>query len=194
MLPYTTVGELVVTKSIDIRDNAIESARQSINRKLVKTLGKEGFFMKVRVYPSHLLRENKQAQGAGADRVSQGMSRSFGATIGRATRVRAGQTIFSVLCMETQKNLVKEALRSARTKFPCSVKVEFHNDVKGIGTIPTKVVEEKAAAAKVETPTEGTATPEAGKAPAAGTKPEAGKEATATKTDTKATAPAAKKK
>ncbi len=195
MLPYNTVAELVVTESIDIRDNAIESARQSINRKLVKALGKEGFFMKVRVYPSHLLRENKQAQGAGADRVSQGMCLSFGIPVGRATRVRAGQTIFSVLCMDTQKNLVKEALRGARTRFPCSVKVEFHSDVKSIGTIPNKVIEEKVVeVAKTETttPTEGAATTtEAGKAPAAGAKVEAGKEAAGAKVDAKA--PAKKK-
>lgn len=196
MLPYDTVAELVVTQSIDIRDNAIESARQSINRKLVKALGKEGFFMKVRVYPSHLLRENKQAQGAGADRVSQGMCLSFGIPVGRASRVRAGQTIYSVLCMDSQKNAVKEALKGARTRFPCSVKVKFHNNIKSIGTIPNKVLEEKVvevAKTAEATATEGAATTEAGKTPTAGAKADpktpAGKEAP--KTDAKA--PAKKK-
>jgi large subunit ribosomal protein L10e len=197
MLPYNTVAELVVTQSIDVRDNAIESARQRINRKLVKALGKEGFFMKVRVYPSHILRENKQAQGAGADRVSQGMCLSFGVPNGRAARVRAGQTIYSVLCMDTQKVAVKDALMRARTRFPCSVKVEFHKDVKSIGTIPTKVIEEKVAkvvateataAEGAAATTEGTGktvAAEAGKTPA-------GKEAPGAKADAKA--PAGKKK
>jgi large subunit ribosomal protein L10e len=206
ILPYNTVAELVVTQSIDIRDNAIESARQSINRKLVKVLGKEGFFMKVRVYPSHILRENKQAQGAGADRVSQGMCLAFGIPVGRAARVRAGQTIYSVLCMDTQKAAVKDALMRARTRFPCSVKVEFHKDVKGIGTIPNKVIEEKvvevaktAESTAAEGAAAGTTSDATGKTPAAdakgttaGAKTPAGKEAPGAKADAKA--PAGKKK
>jgi large subunit ribosomal protein L10e len=203
MLPYNTVAELVVTESIDIRDNAIERQDKVLQKNCKKHLEKKILY-EGRVYPSHLLRENKQAQGAGADRVSQGMCLAFGIPVGRATRVRAGQTIFSVLCMDTQKNLVKEALRGARTRFPCSVKVEFHSDVKSIGTIPNKVIEEKVVeVAKTETttPAEGAAaTTEAGKTPAAGAKaestgktPTAGKEAAGAKTDAKAASSTKKK-
>jgi large subunit ribosomal protein L10e len=180
LLPYDTVAELVVKDSIDIRDNAIESVRSTVNRKLTKDLGKDGYFMKVRVYPSHLIRENKQAQGAGADRVSQGMTLAFGIPIGRMARVRAGQTILSVLCMKDQKNLVKAALLRANAKFPCKVEILFHNDIKSLGTLPSKAIEEVVVAKKEEAATtEGAAAPaaEAGKAPAAapGAKPEAGK-------------------
>ncbi len=137
---YNRVGDLFVKDDFDLRDNAIESARIAINRKLVKTLGKDGFFMKVRVYPSHIVRENKQAQGAGADRVSQGMSMSFGVPIGRAARVRKGQVVYSILFKKGQEDFVKDALLRARARFSSEVGVKFHDDVESVGTIPTKKI------------------------------------------------------
>ncbi len=185
-LKYDTVADLIVEEAIDIRDNAIESVRSTANRKLVKDLGKDAYFMKVRVFPSHIMRENKQAQGAGADRVSQGMTLAFGIPIGRTVRVRAGQAIYSVLCFESQKPIVKEALMRAKAKFPCSVHVNFHNDIKRIGTIPSKTIEEKVVEVKkAETTAEGAAA-------TAGTEAKPGAAGTdATKTTT-ATAPAGK--
>ncbi len=194
---YDLVADLTVKDSFDLRDNAIESARTSINRHLVKTLGKDGFFMKVRVYPSNLLRENKQAQGAGADRVSQGMSLSFGIPIARSARVRNGQTIFSVLCKKGQETIVKDSLLRAKARFPCDVKVVFHTNVKSIGTLPSKLIEEKVAEKKEEKTEEGTTTEAGatgtttgktpttgtGKTPAAGTT--TGKTTTTEKTDAK---------
>jgi large subunit ribosomal protein L10e len=174
LLHYDTVADLITNESLDIRDNAIESVRATVNRKLVKDLGKDAYFMKVRVYPSHLMRENKQAQGAGADRVSQGMTLAFGVPIGRAARVRPGQVIFSVLCMEPQKETVKTALHRAKAKFPCKVEVKFHNDVKSLGTLPSKLQEEVIIETKKEevtTTTEGATTPGAtGTTPAPGAK------------------------
>ncbi len=143
LLKYDLVADLVIKDGIDVRDNAIESARQGINRKLVKDLGKDGYFMKVRVFPSNILRENKQAQGAGADRVSQGMSLSFGVPIGRAARMKKGQALYSVLCFENQKTIVKGALLRAKSRISCGVDVVFHKDIKSLGTLPSKAVEEK---------------------------------------------------
>lgn len=151
---YNQVADLIVKEGFDLRDNAIEAVRMTANRKLVKDLGKDGFFMKVRVYPSNILRENKAAQGAGADRVSQGMSMSFGKPIGRATRLRAGQVVYSVLCKKSQKKAVKEALMRAKAKFPVDVEVIFHEDIKSIGTIPTSSREEKIVETKTEETTE----------------------------------------
>ena len=135
---YTIIADLKVKIGFDLRDNAIESARMAINRVLVKDLGKDGFFMKVRVYPSNILRENKAAQGAGADRVSQGMSMSFGKPIGRAARVRRGQIIYSILLNKGQEKLVKDALLRAKSRFPCDIEIIFHENVKSIGTLPAK--------------------------------------------------------
>jgi len=150
LLKYDTVVDLLTKESIDIRDNAIESVRMTVNRKLVKDLGKDAYFMKVRVYPSHIHRENKQAQGAGADRVSQGMTLNFGVPVGRAARVRAGQVIMSVLCMDAQKEIVKTALGRAKSKFSCKVEIIFHHDIKSLGTLPSKAIEEKVVEVKKE--------------------------------------------
>ena len=46
---------------IQIRQEAIESARQTSVRLLEKTLGKAGYFLKIRIYPFHILRENPLA-------------------------------------------------------------------------------------------------------------------------------------
>ena len=160
---YNLVADVYVKENYDLRDNAIESARIAINRKLVKSLGKDGFFMKVRVTPNHLIRENKQAQGAGADRVSQGMSLSFGIPIGRAARVKNGQVIFSVLCKKGQEKLVREAMMRAKAKFSSDVAVKFHENIKSIGTIPSKSIEDVAITTAVAAETDATKTADAGK-------------------------------
>ncbi len=151
---YDTVADLIVKEGFDLRDNAIEAVRMTANRKLVKDLGKDGFFMKVRVQPNNILRENKAAQGAGADRVSQGMSLSFGKPIGRAARLRAGQVVYSVLCKKEQKNAVKQALMRAKSKFAVNVEVKFHNDIKSLGTLPSQSRDDKIVETKTETTTE----------------------------------------
>jgi large subunit ribosomal protein L10e len=38
----------------------------------------QGYSFKVLVYPHNVIREHKMAQGAGADRISRGMSQAFG--------------------------------------------------------------------------------------------------------------------
>ncbi|MFH1255779.1 MAG: 50S ribosomal protein L16 [Candidatus Diapherotrites archaeon] len=140
---FTHILDLIVDDSgWQIRDNAIEASRIAINRYLNRKLGKDGYFMKIRVYPYHILRENKQAQGAGADRVSKGMSLSFGKPIGRAARVRIGQKIISVLVDEKDLVLAKEALLRARSKMNVELKVRVGTDVKSIGTKPRKITEE----------------------------------------------------
>jgi large subunit ribosomal protein L10e len=160
---FDTILDLIVRvppMGIQIRDNAIESARLMINRQLIKLVGKEEFFLKLRVYSYHILRENKQAQGAHADRIQKGMSHAFGKTIGRAVRVRDKQKIFSVLVNDEFKEKAKKALMYAKARFPCKIEVIIHKDVQSIGTKPKKtrdiIAEEetaKAAAASTITST-----------------------------------------
>ena len=78
---------LIVEERCQIRHVALEAARITANRHLSTDAGKMGFYMKLRVYPHEVLRENKQATGAGADRVSSGMRRAFGKNVGTAARV-----------------------------------------------------------------------------------------------------------
>src|SRR3989338_657535 len=115
---FNRILDLVVDEDRQIRDNALESIRLAINRYLFKTLGKEGYFMKIRVYPHHILRENKQAQGAGADRISKGMSLSFGKPIGRAARVTKGTVVLSVLVDEKDVAVARKGLMRASPKLP----------------------------------------------------------------------------
>ena len=111
---------LLVSKAdIQLRNNEIESARMACIRLLEGTLGKNGFRFQVRVYPHHILRENPLAAGAGADRMSTGMQRSFGKCIGLAAQVKKGKTIFSVDVDKVNLDTAKRALKSASHKFAC---------------------------------------------------------------------------
>ncbi len=110
--------DLISNEDIQLRHNAIEAARQTCVRCLEKSLGKKGFYYKIRVYPHHIMRENKMATGAGADRVQSGMRDSFGKPVGKAARVRKGQIIMSVSVPRDKVDVAKEALRRANAKLP----------------------------------------------------------------------------
>ncbi|MDD4897992.1 MAG: 50S ribosomal protein L16 [Methanocellales archaeon] len=117
---------LVAAESCQIMDRALEAARISANRFLLRDVGRLGFHLKLRVYPHQVLRENKQATGAGADRVSQGMRRAFGKAVGTAARVSAGQKLMT-LGVNSQNFLnAKSALVRASHKLPthCRIVVE----------------------------------------------------------------------
>lgn len=119
-----TVG-LYSNNGLQIRDISLESARQSCNRRLEKKLGKEGYFLLIKTYPHHILRENPLASGAGADRMSTGMKMSFGKSIGRAARIKPGLEIMQVKVEEKNVPVAKEALKLASQKLPtsCTIRV-----------------------------------------------------------------------
>jgi large subunit ribosomal protein L10e len=110
-------------EKMQLRDNAIESARLTTNRTLEKVLGKNGFRLQVRVYPHHILREHALAAGAGADRFSSGMAHSFGKPAGNAVQARAGQKIMSVYVNEANIELARKGLHKAATKLPCKCSI-----------------------------------------------------------------------
>ena len=109
---------LVVNETCQVRHDALEAARISANRYLMNDVGRLNYRLKVRVYPHQVLRENKQATGAGADRVSDGMRRAFGKAIGTAARVYEGQGIFTIWTTPQYFVMAKEALRRAGHKLP----------------------------------------------------------------------------
>ena len=86
----------------------------------------ETYHFKVRAYPHVVLRENKLATGAGADRVSSGMRRAFGKTVGTAARLECNQAIYTVYTNPNNAAAVKDALWRASMKLPspCYVDVE----------------------------------------------------------------------
>ncbi len=117
--------DLIALASIQVRDRAIEAARQVTNRYLEDDLGKNEFKFKVKLYPHHVLRENPLAAGAGADRLSTGMAHSFGKPIGIAAQIKKGKTLFQVLCQEKHLDLAKAALNRAKFKLPCSCRMNI---------------------------------------------------------------------
>jgi large subunit ribosomal protein L10e len=123
---YPVQISLVSEEDVQIRHGALESARLSANRHLIKELGEGNYKMMLRKFPHHVIRENKQATGAGADRVSDGMRQSFGVPVGTAARVPKGDQLFTVWCDPEQAPVVKDALRRAYNKIspPCKINVE----------------------------------------------------------------------
>lgn len=119
---YDTVLRLTSEKSMHIRHNALEAARMTSNRLLEKNLGKE-YHLRIKVYPFHVLRENPLASGAGADRMSTGMKKSYGKSIGSAARVKEGQTVIELRINKNNLKVGKEALSRAAKKFPCSFRI-----------------------------------------------------------------------
>ena len=89
-------------------------------------IGATDYHFKVRVYPHVVLRENKLATGAGADRVSSGMRRAFGKTVGTAARLERNQAILTVRVPAEKAVIAKDALWRASMKFPspCYIDVE----------------------------------------------------------------------
>ena len=120
---------LLSKSDLQIRDNALESARQSSNKLLESYLGLKGYHMKVKVYPYHVLREHALASGAGADRFSSGMARSFGKPIGVAARVKKGQAIFQVSVDKQNIGVARQALKRASKKLPCSCTIEIKEKI-----------------------------------------------------------------
>jgi len=115
---YNFRVDLIAKDALQIRHNAIESARQIINRHLNIKLG-NNYFFKVRMYPHHVLRENKMLTGAGADRMQTGMQLAFGRPVGIAAQVLPGKQIFSVKVMtRADVESAKYALRKARSRLP----------------------------------------------------------------------------
>lgn len=109
---------LVAEEEGQIRHNALESARMAANRVLETRAGKNGYHLKIRVYPHQVLRENPMAMGAGADRISDGMRRAFGRPIGTAARVYPGQKLMVVRTTKEFEQVAKESLRRAKLKLP----------------------------------------------------------------------------
>jgi large subunit ribosomal protein L10e len=168
--------DLIVEEGCQIRHSALEAARITINRRLMKDVGRTNFHFKVRVFPHHVLRENKQATGAGADRVSEGMRLAFGKAVGTAARVSPGQAIFTVFSTQQYLEKIKDAMRHGGYKLPTPSHLKV-KEIKVSGRIVAapKIAGDKVAAAPkveeaaAETPAKG-AEEKKGAAPAKGGK------------------------
>jgi len=131
-----------------ISSEALEAARICANKYLTKFAGKDGFHLRVRVHPFHVLRINKMLSCAGADRLQTGMRGAFGKPTGTVARVGIEQILISVRTKEANKAHIIEALRRAKFKFPGRQKIvvsrkygftkferDEYNDLKAKGLI-----------------------------------------------------------
>jgi len=117
-------AHLIAEEQCQIRHVALEAARVSANRYIAKKAG-SAYHLKVRLYPHNVLRENKIATGAGADRISEGMRAAFGSPVGTAARVQPGMKIMTIETTEANLAHAKEALRKAGVKLPTPWRIEI---------------------------------------------------------------------
>lgn len=115
---------LVSKKALQVRHNAIESSRQVVVRKLEKALG-SNFYFNVRLFPHHVLRENKMITGAGADRMQTGMQLAFGRAVGLAAQVRSNQPIYTIRVNKEGIIKAKEALKMANARLPGTYNIQI---------------------------------------------------------------------
>lgn len=118
-------AKLIATERKQIRHSALEASRVATNRVLMDKLIND-YLMQVLPFPHIILRENKMIFGAHADRLQQGMRRSFGRTIGTAARIEPGQTIMTIRVKAAALETAKEALHRGTAKLPltCRIVVE----------------------------------------------------------------------
>jgi len=115
---YEYAVSLIASNNVEISSNALEAARVTTNKALTNVLSEGSFQLKVVTYPHEIVREHKFMGFAGADRLSQGMSRSFGRPTGRAAKVKAGQRILTVFVNKAGVDVAKEALERSSKKLP----------------------------------------------------------------------------
>ncbi|MFV2013988.1 MAG: 50S ribosomal protein L16 [Candidatus Heimdallarchaeota archaeon] len=114
---------LVNFEACQIRHMAIEAARQVVNRALQKVLSRDEYHFRIRIHPHHVLRENKMMAFAGADRMQDGMRRSFGKPTDRSARVKANSEILTVRVDSKHYEIAQKSLAKAISKIPSPAKV-----------------------------------------------------------------------
>ena len=122
------VIKLVSGEKVQIRDNALESARKYVLRLLTEKIPEE-FYFEVKTYPHQILRENKVYSGASkGERVNTVMAQSFGSVMGRAAVVKKDKTVFLVALYSAEhRSLVNDALSRIKSKLPCHTRILYEN-------------------------------------------------------------------
>lgn len=138
---WDLVVGLKVDKQVQISSNALEAIRITVNAILQKKLGRMNYRFRVRSKPFQKYRENRMLAFAGADRVQSGMRNSFGRSTGVCARVRAGSIVCEVGVNIKNLSLVRNRLRIASMKIPCScsiVVIKYKNEalLKKSGLMP----------------------------------------------------------
>ena len=126
---YGFAIRLVADEFVQIRDNALEASRQFVTKFLDEKLP-NSYYLELKVHPHHILRNNKTAAGAGADRLSSGMRHSFGVVEGRAAMVKSGKDIFVIHSENEQTaRIIRDALTMVKAKIPGRKSVRFEKAI-----------------------------------------------------------------
>merc|ERR1712157_461720 len=99
-----------------ITSEALEAARIAANKYMQVNTGKEGFHIRIRVHPWHVVRINKMLSCAGADRLQTGMRHAYGKALCKAARVDIGTILISIRTNPENVHFAQEALRRAKFK------------------------------------------------------------------------------
>jgi large subunit ribosomal protein L10e len=119
---YDIVLYLVAKQPVQIRHNALEAARIVATNFLEKMLG-TNYFLKILLFPHHVIREKPIATGAGADRYSQGMRLSFGQPSGTAVQIKEGQRLLMLRIKKENLEIGKKALKKAGLKISTPIRI-----------------------------------------------------------------------
>jgi large subunit ribosomal protein L10e len=114
---------LVSKEKEQISSEDLEAARVAANKILLTKCKKEGYHLRIRIHPWHVLRINKMLSCAGADRLQTGMRGAYGKPTGKTARVQIDQVLMSVRTKEEFAEATMDALRRSSMKFPGRQKV-----------------------------------------------------------------------
>ncbi|VVB70392.1 50S ribosomal protein L10e [uncultured archaeon] len=120
---------LVAAEPIQLRDNAVEAARQAANKHLEKNYP-GNYFMQILKYPHMVIREANALGVAGADRISKGMKLAFGKPKGRMLRIKEGEKLIAVRTIAANISQVRHALDKAGRKLSGSFKITVRDITK----------------------------------------------------------------
>ena len=118
---FSHTALLKAVHSSTIGSGALEAARVTAN-KFIESYGRP-YRLKVLTYPHEVVRAHKFMGFAGADRLSRGMSKSFGRPTSRMAKVAAGQTIIAIAINGDSVERAKAALKRASKKLPVVCKI-----------------------------------------------------------------------
>jgi len=115
---FPSCVHLVSKEKEQLTSEALEAARIAANKYMVTKATKEGFHIRIRVHPWHVVRINKMLSCAGADRLQTGMRHAYGKALCKAARVNIGSILISIRTKTENTHYAQEALRRAKFKFP----------------------------------------------------------------------------
>lgn len=158
--------EVVPNFSLNLRDNAIEAARQAANKYLEKSLI-DNFFLQVVSYPHLVVREHSALGVAGADRISKGMKKAFGKPKGRMAQVNAGHAVIRGRIMKADLQVLKQAFKRATAKLSGAYTLITSDITQDSKNLARSILGRKMKKKAEEKPVEAAATPTAAGTPAA---------------------------